>query len=45
MLAIWRTTNLAWTWYVLVGTAVCFAVGYTASVLLPEKGTVRTAAS
>jgi Na+/proline symporter len=32
MLAIWWTTKLAWTWYVLVGTAICFAVGYVVSV-------------
>jgi len=32
MLAIWWTTTLAWTWYVLVGTAICFAVGYVLSL-------------
>jgi len=32
MLAIWWTTTLAWTWYVLVGTAICFGVGYVLSV-------------
>jgi solute:Na+ symporter, SSS family len=32
MLAIWWTTKLAWTWYVLVGTAICFGVGYVLSV-------------
>jgi len=32
MLAIWWTTKLAWTWYVLVGTLICFAVGYVLSV-------------
>jgi Na+/proline symporter len=32
MLAIWWTTKLAWTWYVLVGTAICFAVGYVLSL-------------
>ena len=32
MLAIWWTTRLAWTWYVLVGTAICFGVGYVSSV-------------
>jgi Na+/proline symporter len=30
-------TKLAWTWYVLVGTFVTFAVGYGASVLLRPK--------
>ena len=39
MLAIWWTTKLAWTWYVLVGTAICFAFGYASSVLfLAMKG-------
>jgi Na+/proline symporter len=32
MLAIWWTTTLAWTWYVFVGTAICFGVGYVLSV-------------
>jgi SSS family transporter len=32
MLGIWWTTKLAWTWYVLVGTAICFGVGYAVSV-------------
>jgi Na+/proline symporter len=33
MLTIWWTTKLAWTWYVLVGTAICFLVGYAVSRL------------
>ena len=33
MLTIWWTTRLAWTWYVLAGTAICFVVGYGVSVL------------
>src|SRR5438876_4820207 len=37
MLAIKFYTSLAWTWYVLVGTAVCFAFGYLAS-LTTKKG-------
>ena len=32
----WETT-LAWTWYVLVGTAVCCAVGYGVSVLAESR--------
>jgi SSS family solute:Na+ symporter len=32
MLGIWWTTTLAWTWYVLVGTGICFGVGYVLSV-------------
>ncbi|HSV33337.1 MAG TPA: sodium:solute symporter [Pyrinomonadaceae bacterium] len=26
-------TNIAWTWYVLIGTAICTAVGYVTSLL------------
>ena len=33
MLAIWWTTRLAWTWYVLVGTTICFVIGYGVSVV------------
>jgi SSS family solute:Na+ symporter len=33
MLTIWWTTRLAWTWYVLGGTAICVVVGYGVSVL------------
>ena len=32
MIFIWWTTRLAWTWYVLVGTAICFGVGYLISI-------------
>ena len=35
MLLIRFTTSIAWTWYVLMGTAVCLAVGYTISLLMP----------
>lgn len=34
MVFVWLRTPLAWTWYVLVGTAICVAVGYTTSLLL-----------
>jgi Na+/proline symporter len=37
MLAIWWTTRLAWTWYVLAGTAICFVVGYGVSVLADRQ--------
>jgi len=33
MLLIKIYTAIAWTWYVLMGTAVCLAVGYTVSLL------------
>ena len=36
MIAIWWTTTLAWTWYVLVGTAICWTIGYAVSLAMPE---------
>lgn len=44
MLIIWWTTPLAWTWYVLVGTAICVAVGLAVSGA-PSPGTERAVAS
>ena len=32
MLWIKLYTSIAWTWYVLMGTAVCFSVGYAVSL-------------
>lgn len=32
MVAVWRWTPLAWTWYVLAGTFVTFAIGSLASL-------------
>ena len=40
MLVIWATTGLAWTWYVLVGSAICWTVGYLVS--LGTAGPART---
>jgi len=42
-LYLWRA-HVPWTWWVLIGTAMTFAVGYIASLLLPEqsKQTHRT---
>jgi Na+/proline symporter len=37
MLAIKFQTSIAWTWYVLIGTAICFAVGYGFSLLKPTR--------
>ncbi|HXX71193.1 MAG TPA: hypothetical protein VEI55_02805, partial [Candidatus Acidoferrum sp.] len=34
MIAVWRFTPLAFTWYVLVGTLIAFSVGSVASSLL-----------
>jgi Na+/proline symporter len=37
-LYVWLGTRVPWTWYVAIVTAVTFAVGYAASlVLLPER--------
>ena len=44
MLVIWWLTPLAWTWYVLVGAAICVAVGLAASGV-PSPGTERAVAS
>jgi solute:Na+ symporter, SSS family len=33
-LYVWLGTRVPWTWYVLIGTAVTFVVGYAASCLL-----------
>jgi uncharacterized protein YbbC (DUF1343 family)/CubicO group peptidase (beta-lactamase class C family) len=38
--------HVAWTWYVLIGAVVTFAVGYVASILMPKprmKATVTVA--
>ena len=40
MIVIWATTGLAWTWYVLVGSAICWTVGYLVS--LATSGTRGT---
>jgi SSS family transporter len=34
MVLVWLRTPLAWTWYVLAGTAICVTVGYSTSLLL-----------
>jgi SSS family solute:Na+ symporter len=38
MLAVKFFTPLAWTWYVLAGTAVCLTVGYSVSVMTRQPG-------
>jgi len=35
-LYLWRWTHVPWTWWVLIGTIVTFAVGYTASLLMQK---------
>ncbi len=37
-------TPIAFTWYVLIGTAATFGVGWTASLVIKEKAIERTAA-
>jgi SSS family transporter len=32
MVLVWTYTAIAWTWYVLIGTTVCFTVGYLISI-------------
>jgi len=36
-LYIWLGTQIAWTWYVLIGTTVTFIVGYVFSALLERQ--------
>ncbi len=36
MTAVKFYTDLAWTWYVLTGTVVCFSVGYVVSSVFPK---------
>jgi SSS family transporter len=38
MLLIWYYTSIAWTWYVLMGTMVCFSVGYLVSLMSGPRG-------
>jgi Na+/proline symporter len=33
---VWSATRVPWTWYVVIGSAVTFLVGYAASALLGE---------
>jgi Na+/proline symporter len=34
--------DLAWTWFVLVGTLICLVVGYTVSSIFPSETTAAT---
>jgi SSS family transporter len=36
-LYLWRWTRVPWTWWVMIGTMVTFAVGYAASVLFRKS--------
>jgi len=37
MWMVWFNTKLAWTWYVLLGSAICISVGYLASLMGPKE--------
>lgn len=41
-LYLWRRTSVPWTWWVMIGTAVTFGVGWTMSILLPSQKTSGT---
>ncbi|MBP1596731.1 MAG: sodium solute transporter superfamily [Acidobacteria bacterium] len=37
MLAVWKFSSIAFTWYVLIGTVITFSTGYAASRLLASR--------
>lgn len=39
MLLIWYYTTIAWTWFVLIGTMLCFITGYVLSLISAQKTT------
>ncbi len=41
-LYLWLWTRVPWTWYVAIGTAVTFGIGYAASVLLENRSSGET---
>ncbi len=41
MLAIWHFGKIAFTWYVLIGTAITFITGYAASVCFSRQSAVK----
>jgi solute:Na+ symporter, SSS family len=44
MICVFTLTNIAFTWYVLIGTAATFGVGWAASFILGRNGTTTTRA-
>jgi len=38
-LYIWLWTRVPWTWYVMIGTVVTFAVGYATSLIFNSPDT------
>ena len=43
MIAVRVFAPLAWTWYVLAGTAICFAAGWVASALFVSSESAQVA--
>jgi hypothetical protein len=41
-LYLWLFTSIAFTWYVVLGSAATFLVGYSASWLLRHTGTAQS---
>jgi solute:Na+ symporter, SSS family len=39
-LYIWRRTSVPWTWWVMIGTLMTFAVGYAASIAMSSRDTL-----
>ncbi len=44
MLCVWYFSALAWTWFVLLGTSICFIVGYAVSLLFDPLDLTKAAA-
>jgi SSS family solute:Na+ symporter len=42
---IWVATHIPWTWYVVIGSAVTFLVGYAASAVLAEESESQRASA
>jgi solute:Na+ symporter, SSS family len=41
-LYLWRWTHVPWTWWVMVGTAMTFGVGWVVSVLQPDTAASKS---
>ena len=39
-LYVWLFTKIPWTWYVLIGSVITFAIGYAASLFTAEGDSV-----
>jgi SSS family solute:Na+ symporter len=40
MLSVWYFSTIAFTWYVLIGTAITFGTGYVASLCFSQQSAV-----